>query len=184
MTGVQASHHLCPQWLQLSRSRLRGAIQRGRHSRCGDASHYRRNNPNDGGVVVGLGGLPNEIVWSNWNTCCMHGPTRMAGSVAGVRDIICCPLCEVGDGARRARDAGGRGCAAVGFKMGFPPDRLLTERSEGDVPRVAGDDVERRLVGTGAGPLAVSSSPIPPAICQRTMTSKSGAHGKGAATAH
>ncbi|MGH9556127.1 MAG: isoaspartyl peptidase/L-asparaginase, partial [Terriglobales bacterium] len=36
---------------------------------------------------VGLGGLPNEDGVVELDACCMHGPTRRAGAVAGVRDI-------------------------------------------------------------------------------------------------
>src|SRR5271166_1183409 len=43
------------------------------------------DDPNDDSV--GLGGLPNEECVVELDACCMHGPTRMAGSVAGVHDI-------------------------------------------------------------------------------------------------
>src|SRR4029077_136948 len=43
------------------------------------------NDPND--TSVGLGGLPNEEGVVELDACCMHGPTRRAGSVAGVRNI-------------------------------------------------------------------------------------------------
>src|SRR6266702_810706 len=36
---------------------------------------------------VGFGGLPDEDGVVELDSCCMHGPTRRAGSVAGVRDI-------------------------------------------------------------------------------------------------
>jgi N4-(beta-N-acetylglucosaminyl)-L-asparaginase len=36
---------------------------------------------------VGLGGLPNEEGVVELDACCMHGPTRRAGSAAGVRNI-------------------------------------------------------------------------------------------------
>ncbi len=36
---------------------------------------------------VGLGGLPNEEGVVELDSCCMHGPTRRAGSVGGVRNI-------------------------------------------------------------------------------------------------
>ena len=35
---------------------------------------------------VGLGGLPNEDGVVELDACCMHGPTRRAGSVGGVRN--------------------------------------------------------------------------------------------------
>jgi N4-(beta-N-acetylglucosaminyl)-L-asparaginase len=79
---------------------------------------------------VGLGGLPNEDGVVELDSCCMHGPTRRAGSVAGVRDIKNVSLLAkavmertghvmlVGDGARR-----------FGVAHGFPTENLLTERS-------------------------------------------------------
>jgi N4-(beta-N-acetylglucosaminyl)-L-asparaginase len=86
------------------------------------------DDPNDDSV--GLGGLPNEACVVELDACCMHGPTRMAGSVAGVRDIKNVSLLSktvmehtghvmlVGEGAQQ-----------FGFKMGFPKENLLTERS-------------------------------------------------------
>src|SRR5271165_2010648 len=84
--------------------------------------------PNDDSV--GLGGLPNEDCVVELDACCMHGPTRMAGSVAGVHDIKNVSLLAktvmehtghvmlVGDGASH-----------FGNLMGFPKENLLTERS-------------------------------------------------------
>ncbi len=43
------------------------------------------DDPNDDSV--GLGGLPNEEGVVELDSCCMHGPTRRAGSVGGVRNI-------------------------------------------------------------------------------------------------
>src|SRR6202140_1540859 len=43
------------------------------------------NDPTDDSV--GLGGLPNEEGVVELDSCCMHGPTRRAGSVGGVRNI-------------------------------------------------------------------------------------------------
>src|SRR5581483_3313650 len=80
--------------------------------------------------TVGLGGLPNEEGVVELDACCMHGPTRRAGSVGGVRNIKNVSLVSkavmqhtghvmlVGEGADRF--------ARV---MGFPKDELLTERS-------------------------------------------------------
>jgi N4-(beta-N-acetylglucosaminyl)-L-asparaginase len=79
---------------------------------------------------VGLGGLPNEDCVVQLDACCMHGPTRMAGSVAAVEEIKNVSLLSkavmehtghvmlVGEGAQK-----------FGFKMGFPRENLLTERS-------------------------------------------------------
>ena len=86
------------------------------------------NDPNDDSV--GLGGLPNEECVVELDSCCMHGPTRRAGSVGGVRNIknvsmVAKAVMEhtghvmlVGDGAERFAVA-----------MGFPRENLLTERS-------------------------------------------------------
>jgi N4-(beta-N-acetylglucosaminyl)-L-asparaginase len=86
------------------------------------------DDPNDDSV--GLGGLPNEDCVVELDACCMHGPTRMAGSVAGVHDIKNVSLLAktvmehtghvmlVGEGATR-----------FGLLMGFPKENLLTERS-------------------------------------------------------
>ena len=84
--------------------------------------------PNDDSV--GLGGLPNEEGVVELDSCCMHGPTRRAGSVGGVRNIKNVSLAAkavmehtghimlVGDGAERFAVA-----------AGFPRENLLTERS-------------------------------------------------------
>src|SRR4051794_30872761 len=40
------------------------------------------DDPND--TSVGLGGLPNEEGVVELDACCMHGPTRRAGSVGGI----------------------------------------------------------------------------------------------------
>lgn len=79
---------------------------------------------------VGLGGLPNEEGVVELDACCMHGPTRRAGSVGGVRNIKNVSLVAkavmehtghvmlVGEGAERFAVA-----------MGFPRENLLTEPS-------------------------------------------------------
>jgi N4-(beta-N-acetylglucosaminyl)-L-asparaginase len=86
------------------------------------------DDPNDD--TVGLGGLPNEEGIVELDACCMHGPTRRAGSVGGVRNIKNVSLVSkavmehtghvmlVGEGAERFAVA-----------MGFPRENLLTERS-------------------------------------------------------
>jgi N4-(beta-N-acetylglucosaminyl)-L-asparaginase len=79
---------------------------------------------------VGLGGLPNEEGVVELDACCMHGPTRRAGSVGGVRNIKNVSLVSkavmehtghvmlVGEGAER-----------FAVDMGFPRENLLTEQS-------------------------------------------------------
>jgi N4-(beta-N-acetylglucosaminyl)-L-asparaginase len=86
------------------------------------------DDPNDD--TVGLGGLPNEDGVVELDACCMHGPTRRAGSVGAVRNIknvsmVAKAVMEhtghvmlVGEGAERFAVA-----------MGFPRENLLTDRS-------------------------------------------------------
>ena len=86
------------------------------------------DDPNDDSV--GLGGIPNEEGVVELDACCMHGPSRRAGSVGGVRNIknvsaVSKAVMEhtghvmlVGEGAERFAVA-----------MGFPRENLLTERS-------------------------------------------------------
>jgi N4-(beta-N-acetylglucosaminyl)-L-asparaginase len=86
------------------------------------------DDPND--TSVGLGGIPNEEGAVELDACCMHGPTRRAGSVGGVRNIKNVSLVSkavfehtghvmlVGEGAERFAVA-----------VGFPRENLLTEHS-------------------------------------------------------
>jgi len=86
------------------------------------------DDPNDDSV--GYGGLPNEEGEVELDASCMHGPTRRAGAVAGVRRIknvarLAQTVMErtnhvmlVGDGARR-----------FGVDEGFEQINLLTEHS-------------------------------------------------------
>ena len=86
------------------------------------------DDPND--TSVGLGGIPNEEGVVELDACCMHGPTRRAGAVGGVRNIKNVSLVSkavmehtghvmlVGEGAERFAVA-----------VGFPRENLLTEHS-------------------------------------------------------
>jgi len=86
------------------------------------------DDPNDDSV--GLGGLPNEEGVVELDACCMHGPTRRAGSVGGVRNIRNVSLVArevmlhtghvmlVGEGAERFAVA-----------RGFARENLLTDAS-------------------------------------------------------
>ena len=88
----------------------------------------QEDDPNDDSV--GLGGLPNEEGVVELDSCCMHGPTRRAGAVGGVRwtknaSLLAQAVMQhtghvmlVGEGADRFAKA-----------MGFPKDELLSERS-------------------------------------------------------
>jgi N4-(beta-N-acetylglucosaminyl)-L-asparaginase len=79
---------------------------------------------------VGLGGLPNEECVVELDACCMHGPTRRAGSVGGVRNVknvsqVSKAVMEhtghvmlVGEGAERFAVA-----------VGYPRENLLTDNS-------------------------------------------------------
>src|SRR5258708_38739090 len=82
---------------------------------------------------VGLGGRPNEEGVVELDASCMHGPTRRAGSVGGVRNIKNVSLVAkavmehtghvmlVGEGAERFAVA-----------QGFLRENLLTEKSRKD----------------------------------------------------
>lgn len=88
----------------------------------------QEDDPNDNSV--GLGGLPNEEGEVELDACCMHGPTRRAGAVGGVRNIKNVSLLAkavmqhtghvmlVAEGAQRFAVA-----------QGFQKEDLLTERS-------------------------------------------------------
>lgn len=86
------------------------------------------NDPNDDSV--GLGGLPNEECVVELDSCCMHGPTRRAGSVGGVHDIK-----NVAALAKTVMEHTGHvmlvgeGASKFGLLMGFPKENLLTENS-------------------------------------------------------
>jgi len=84
------------------------------------------DDPND--TSVGYGGLPNEEGVVELDACCMHGPTRRAGSAGGVRNIKNVSLLAktvmentghvmlVGEGAERFAVA-----------QGFQRENLLTD---------------------------------------------------------
>ena len=86
------------------------------------------DDPNDSSV--GLGGLPNEEGVVELDACCMHGPTRRAGSVGGVRNIK-----NVSQVAKAVMEHSGHvmlvgeGAERFAVTMGFPRENLLTERS-------------------------------------------------------
>ena len=86
------------------------------------------DDPNDDSV--GLGGLPNEECVVELDSCCMHGPTRLAGAVAGVRNIKNVSLLAktVMENTGHVMLVG-EGAEHFGYLNGFPKENLLTERS-------------------------------------------------------
>lgn len=95
-----------------------------------DAVHHvclgRENDPKD--HSVGLGGLPNEEGVVELDSCCMHGPSRSAGSVGGVQNIK--NVCLV---ARKVYEHTGhvmlvaKGAERFALDLGFPSENLLTD---------------------------------------------------------
>lgn len=86
------------------------------------------DDPND--TSVGLGGLPNEDGVVELDSCCMHGPTRRAGSVGGVHNIKNVSLV-----AKAVMDHTahimlvGEGAEKFAVDEGFPRENLLTDNS-------------------------------------------------------
>jgi N4-(beta-N-acetylglucosaminyl)-L-asparaginase len=82
---------------------------------------------------VGLGGRPNEEGVVELDACCMHGPTRTAGAVGGVRNIKNVSLLS---NAVRAHSGHvmlvGEGAERFGVAQGFLRENLLTEKSRKD----------------------------------------------------
>jgi N4-(beta-N-acetylglucosaminyl)-L-asparaginase len=95
-----------------------------------DATHHiclgRENDPRD--HSVGLGGLPNEDGVVELDSCCMHGPSRTAGSVGGVRNIrnVCLVARRVMQHTSHVMLAG-KGAENFAVDMGFPRENLLTD---------------------------------------------------------
>jgi N4-(beta-N-acetylglucosaminyl)-L-asparaginase len=86
------------------------------------------NDPND--ESVGLGGHPNEEGVVELDACCMHGPTRTAGSVGGVRDIKNVSL--LSNAVRRHTGhvmLVGEGAERFAVAEGFQRENLLTDKS-------------------------------------------------------
>ena len=79
---------------------------------------------------VGLGGLPNEEGVVELDACCMHGPTRRAGSVGGVRNIK-----NVSQVAKAVMNHTGHvmlvgeGAERFAVAQGYPRENLLTDHS-------------------------------------------------------
>ena len=79
---------------------------------------------------VGLGGLPNEEGVVELDSCCMHGPTRRAGAVGGVRNIknVCMVAKAVMTHTGHVMLVG-EGAERFAVTMGFARENLLTDRS-------------------------------------------------------
>lgn len=88
----------------------------------------QEDDPND--TSVGLGGLPNEDGVVELDACCMHGPTRRAGSVGGVRNIknVCLVAKAVMEHTGHVMLVG-EGAERFAVAMGFPRETLLTDHS-------------------------------------------------------
>ena len=95
---------------------------------CLHVNQAQEDDPNDD--TVGLGGLPNEEGVVELDSCCMHGPTRRAGSVGGVREIknVCLVARAVLKQTHHVMLVG-EGAQKFAVEMGFPRENLLTERS-------------------------------------------------------
>jgi N4-(beta-N-acetylglucosaminyl)-L-asparaginase len=82
---------------------------------------------------VGLGGRPNEEGVVELDACCMHGPTRTAGSVAGVRNIKNVSLLS---NAVRLHTGHvmlvAEGAEQFAVAQGFKRENLLTDQSRKD----------------------------------------------------
>src|SRR5229473_6062488 len=86
------------------------------------------NDPND--TSVGLGGLPNEEGVVELDACCMHGPTRRAGAVGGLRDVRNAAALAKAVMEHTAHVMlAGEGATRFGLAMGFQKENLLTEHS-------------------------------------------------------
>lgn len=95
-----------------------------------DAIHHvclgRENDPTD--HSVGYGGLPNEEGVVELDASCMHGPTRRAGSVAGVRNIrnVCLVSRKVMERTGHVMLAG-EGAERFAVAQGFKREEMLTD---------------------------------------------------------
>jgi N4-(beta-N-acetylglucosaminyl)-L-asparaginase len=95
-----------------------------------DAVHHvcigRENDPGD--HSVGLGGLPNEEGVVELDSCCMHGPSRSAGSVGGVQNIknVCLVARRVYEHTAHVMLVA-KGAERFANDLGFPTENLLTD---------------------------------------------------------
>ncbi len=79
---------------------------------------------------VGLGGLPNEAGVVELDAAVMHGPTHLAGAVAGLRQIrhpaqVALKVMQLTDHVLLV----GEGALQFARALGFPEENLLTDRA-------------------------------------------------------
>lgn len=88
----------------------------------------QEDDPNDNSV--GLGGIPNEEGVVELDSCCMHGPTRRAGAVGGVRNIknVCLVAKAVMERTGHVMLVG-EGAERFAVAEGFPRENLLTDKA-------------------------------------------------------
>lgn len=88
----------------------------------------QEDDPND--TSVGYGGLPNEEGVVELDACCMHGPTRRAGAVGGVRNIknVCLVAKAVMERTGHVMLVG-EGAERFAVAEGFPRENLLTDKA-------------------------------------------------------
>ncbi len=80
--------------------------------------------------TVGMGGLPNEEGVVELDACCMHGPTRRAGAVGGLRNVRNASLAAKAVMAHTGHVMlVGEGAERFAVASGLARENLLTERS-------------------------------------------------------
>ena len=112
--------------------------------------------------TVGLGGIPNEEGVVELDACCMHGPSRRAGSVGGVRNIKNVSLVAKAVMEHTApRHAGGRRRGTVCRSDGVSARKSAYGKFAQNLVAVEGIPFDGRLVGTGNRRSAMEGATIP-----------------------
>ena len=121
------------------------------------------DDPNDDSV--GLGGLPNEEGVVELDACCMHGPTRRAGSVGGVRNIKNVSLVSKAVMEHTGHVMlVGEGRGAIRGRHGFPARESAYRTLAQNLAALERISLDRRLVGAGNGGPALEGACNLPAI--------------------